>query len=153
MDIIIGRSIDDLEKYGLEGSIFIGKEYIKMENALSLANTVYLDVNLPHLILIAGKRGQGKSYTLASIFESLSDLEKDLLNNFSGLIFDTMGIFWTMKFPNYRDAELLEKWGLKPKSIKNCRILVPKGLLDEYRKINIPIDDAFQLNPIRSIWN
>jgi len=147
MDIIIGRSLDDLEKYGLKGSIFIGKEYIKMENALSLANTVYLDVNLPHLILIAGKRGQGKSYTLASIFESLSDLEKDLLNNFSGLIFDTMGIFWTMKFPNYRDAELLEKWGLKPKSIKNCRILVPKGLLDEYRNINIPIDDVFQLNP------
>jgi len=95
MDIIIGRSLDDLEKYGLKGSIFIGKEYIKMENALSLANTVYLDVNLPHLILIAGKRGQGKSYTLASIFESLSDLEKDLLNNFSGLIFDTMGI-WNM---------------------------------------------------------
>jgi len=25
--------------------------------------------------------------------------------------------------------------------------LVPKGLLDEYRKINIPIDDVFELNP------
>ncbi|BFI73201.1 nucleotidyltransferase [Nanoarchaeota archaeon] len=147
MDIIVGRSLDDLEKYGYLGSIYIGKEYIKMENAISLANKVYLDVNLPHLILIAGKRGQGKSYTLASMFESLSLLEKDLLENFSGLIFDTMGIFWTMKFPNYRDAELLEKWDLKPQSVQNARILVPRGLIDEYRKINIPIDDVFELNP------
>jgi len=37
--------------------------------------------------------------------------------------------------------------GFKTKINKNCRILVPKGLLDEYRKINIPIDDVFQLNP------
>ncbi|MGC9133115.1 MAG: ATP-binding protein [Nanopusillaceae archaeon] len=147
MDIIVGRSLDDLEKYGFLGTIYIGKEYIKMENTLSLANKIYLDVNLPHLILIAGKRGQGKSYTLASLFESLSLLEKDLLENFSGLIFDTMGIFWTMKFPNYRDAELLEKWDLKPQSVHNARILVPKGLLDEYRKIDMPIDDVFELNP------
>ncbi len=147
MDIVIGRTLDDLEKYGLNGSIFIGKEYIKMENALSLANKVYLDVNFPHLILIAGKRGQGKSYTLASIMESLSELPKDLLYNFSALIFDTMGIFWTMKFPNYREAELLERWGLKPKSVENCRILVPKGIVEKYRQIRLPIDGEFTLNP------
>ncbi|BBL45781.1 DNA double-strand break repair helicase HerA [Nanobdella aerobiophila] len=147
MDIIVGRSIDDLEKYKYSGSIFIGKQYIKMENATSLSNNIYLDVNNPHLILIAGKRGQGKSYTLASIFESLATMEEDLLNNFSGLIFDTMGIFWTMKFPNYRDAEALERWGLKPQAIKNSRILVPEGLSDKYRDIDMPIDDRFSLNP------
>ncbi|MGC9079663.1 MAG: ATP-binding protein [Nanopusillaceae archaeon] len=147
MDIIVGRSLDDFEKFKYLATIFIGKEYIKMENALSLSNRVFLDVNFPHLILIAGKRGQGKSYTLASIFESFSMLEKELLENFAGLIFDTMGIFWTMKFPNYKEAELLEKWDLKPMAIKNAKLLVPEGIVDKYRKINLPVDDVFTLNP------
>jgi len=147
VDIIIGRDIDDLEKWGKLGTIYLGKEYIKMENSLSLANQVYLDVNKPHLILIAGKRGQGKSYTLASIAESLALADKEILKNLSVLIFDTMGIFWTMKFPNYRDAELLEIWGLKPMSIKNVKIYVPEGLKDLYEKANVPYDDVFLLNP------
>jgi DNA helicase HerA-like ATPase len=147
VDIVVGRDMDDLEKFGLFGTIFIGKEYIKMENILSLANRVYLDVNKPHLILICGKRGQGKSYTLASVAESIAMLPKDLANNVSILIFDTMGIFWTMKFPNYRDAELLERWGLKPQGLKNTRVLVPEGLVDLYKDIDIPLDDVFTLNP------
>jgi len=118
-----------------------------MENAVSLANQVYLDVNKPHLILIAGKRGQGKSYTLASIAESLALADREVLKNMSVLIFDTMGIFWTMKFPNYRDAELLEKWGLKPMGIKNVKVYVPAGLTDLYEKINVPYDNTFLLNP------
>ncbi|MGB9674778.1 MAG: hypothetical protein ACPLX8_01450 [Nanopusillaceae archaeon] len=86
MDIIVGRSLDDFEKFKYLATIFIGKEYIKMENALSLSNRVFLDVNFPHLILIAGKRGQGKSYTLASIFESFSMLEKELLEKLKRIV-------------------------------------------------------------------
>ena len=147
MDIVVGRTLDDIEKFGFEGAIFIGKEYVKMENSLSLANKVFLDVNLPHLILIAGKRGQGKSYTLASIAESISMLKKEYRKNISVLIFDTMGIFWTMKFPNYKEAELLERWELKPMAIENCRVFVPEGLVEKYRKINLPIDGSFTINP------
>lgn len=147
MDIVVGRTIDDLGKYGLEATVYIGKEYIKMENDIVLANNVYLDVNFPHLILIAGKRGQGKSYTLASIAESIGLLKKEYRENISVLIFDTMGIFWTMKFPNYKEAELLEKWGLKPRSLENVRVLIPKGLADKYRELDIPFDEEFTLNP------
>ncbi|RDD52389.1 ATP-binding protein [Nanoarchaeota archaeon NZ13-N] len=147
MDIIIGRSVGDIEKFGKEGTIFIGKEYVKMENVMSLANDIYLDVNFPHIILIAGKRGQGKSYTLASIIESISLLEEDLLKNIVNVVFDTMGIFWTMKFPNYRDAELLEEWGLKAKSLENVKVYVPEGAIEKYRELEIPIDGTFTLNP------
>ncbi len=147
MDIIIGRSIDDLEKFEKEATVFIGKEYIKMENVMSLANNVYLDVNFPHIILISGKRGQGKSYTLASIIEGISQLDNYLLKNIVNVVFDTMGIFWTMKFPNYRDAELLEEWGLKPKSLNNVEIYVPKGTIEKYRELEIPVDGTFTLNP------
>ncbi|MEM4819623.1 MAG: hypothetical protein QXQ91_04880, partial [Nanopusillaceae archaeon] len=86
MDIIIGRTQDEIEKYGKEGTIFIGKEYIKMENALSLANEVYLDVNFPHIILIVGKRGQGKSYTLSSIIEGISLLDYSYRKNIVNLV-------------------------------------------------------------------
>ena len=147
VDILIGRDEKDIEEFGLFGTIFIGKEYIKMENIISLANRIYLDVNKPHLILICGKRGQGKSYTLASIAESIAMLPKELSRNVTILIFDTMGIFWTMKFPNYRDAELLERWNLRPMGLKNVKIYVPEGIIDLYRDINVPIDSSFTINP------
>ncbi|MEM4511601.1 MAG: DUF87 domain-containing protein [Nanopusillaceae archaeon] len=147
MDIIIGRTQDEIEKYGKEGTIFIGKEYIKMENALSLANEVYLDVNFPHIILIAGKRGQGKSYTLSSIIEGISLLDYSYRKNIVNLVFDTMGIFWTMKFPNYREAELLERWNMKPKALDNAKIYVPEGIYEKYEDLKIPVDDTFTINP------
>ncbi|MEM0379289.1 MAG: ATP-binding protein [Nanopusillaceae archaeon] len=147
MDIIIGRTQDEIEKYGKEGTIFIGKEYIKMENALSLANEVYLDVNFPHIILIVGKRGQGKSYTLSSIIEGISLLDYSYRKNIVNLVFDTMGIFWTMKFPNYREAELLERWNMKPKALDNAKIYVPEGIYEKYEDLKIPVDDTFTINP------
>lgn len=147
VDVIVGRTISDLEKYGKEGVIFIGKEYIKMENVLSLANKIYLDVNKPHLIFIAGKRGSGKSYTLSVLAEEISMLKKEYREKISILIFDTMGIFWTMKFPNSRDLDILYEWGLKPRGIKNVRIFVPVGFKEQYSKIGYPFDFTFSISP------
>ncbi len=147
VDVFIGRSPDEVRELGTAGTIFLGKEYIKMENVTSLANNVYMDVNKPHLILIAGKRGQGKSYTMASIAESMVTLPKEVSQNISVLIFDTMGIFWTMKYPNYRDAELLEQWGLKPMALKQVRIFAPEGFYDLYQELGVPVDYSFTINP------
>lgn len=147
VDVIVGRTISDLEKYGKEGVIFIGKEYIKMENVLSLANKIYLDVNKPHLIFIAGKRGSGKSYTLSVLAEEISMLKKEYREKISVLIFDTMGIFWTMKFPNSKDLDILYEWGLKPHGIKNVRIFVPVGFKEQYSKIGYPFDFTFSISP------
>ncbi|MCD6547638.1 MAG: ATP-binding protein [Nanoarchaeota archaeon] len=145
-EIVIGRTQSDFEKYGTEGTIFIGKQYIKMGDIMSLANKVLLDVVRPHVILVAGKRGEGKSYTLAQIAEGMAFfLPKEISQNIALLFLDTMGIFWTMKFPNYRDEALLHKWGLEPKGLKNVKLFVPGGKFDELKEKGIPVDEKFYL--------
>src|SRR3989344_6120187 len=59
-DIIIGRNIQDRKKFGEEGTVFLGKHYVRMGQTTSLSNRVMLDVIRPHVILIDGKRGSGK---------------------------------------------------------------------------------------------
>lgn len=145
-EIIAGRTPNEKEKWGLNGTIFLGKQYVKMENIMSLATPVYLDVAKPHIILVSGKRGSGKSYSLGVIAEGLVGLPEDISENLSCLIFDTMGIFWTMKYPNYKDDALLREWGLSPRSLSPV-IYCPYGLFDEYQEKGVPVDVAFALKP------
>jgi hypothetical protein len=144
-EIVIGRSERDVEKYGIEGTIFVGKQYVKMGETMSLANKVLLDVVRPHVILVSGKRGEGKSYTLAMIAEGISDLPKEISQNIAPIFLDTMGIFWTMKQPNFRDEALLTKWGLQPRGLTNVKIFVPGGKYDEMLEQGIPVDEKFYL--------
>ena len=39
-EIVIGRSEKDREKYGLRGTIMLGKHYVKMGQTTSLSNPV-----------------------------------------------------------------------------------------------------------------
>ncbi|MCD6575601.1 MAG: ATP-binding protein [Nanoarchaeota archaeon] len=145
-EIVIGRSESDFKKYGTEGAVFIGKQYVKMGDTMSLANKVLLDVIRPHVILVCGKRGEGKSYTMAQIAESvIAFLPKEISQNIAMLFLDTMGIFWTMKFPNYRDEALLHKWGLEPKGLENVKLFVPGGKFKELQEKGIPVDEKFYL--------
>jgi len=144
-EILLGRSPLQRKKFGLRGAIFIGKNYVKMERTVSLANPVYLDVANPHVILVCGKRGSGKSYTLGVVAEGMFELEKEISQNLSALIFDTMGIFWTMKYPNYRDDALLSKWGLRPKALSPI-IWVPAGQFDRLIKAGLPADRQFAIS-------
>ena len=89
-DIIIGRDKADKEKFGDKGLIYMGKGYVTMGNYTSLSNLIWLDVARSHVILIAGKRGSGKSYSLAVISEELTDLPEEIKKNIAPLIFDTM---------------------------------------------------------------
>jgi uncharacterized protein len=143
-DIIIGRNKSDKEKFGDKGLIYIGKGYVKMGNYTSLSNKLWLDVIRSHVILIAGKRGSGKSYTIGVLAEELSNLPKEVKENIAPLIFDTMGIFWTMKYKNEKDAELLESWELKSKNLP-VSTWVPAGYFKEYEKRGIPVDKKFAL--------
>src|SRR3989344_3480937 len=111
-DIIIGRNEADKKKFGNEGLILLGKNYVKMGNMVSLSNNIYLDVARSHVILVSGKRGSGKSYSLGVIAEGIASQPKEIRDNIAVLIFDTMGVFWTMKNPNEQDKDLLDKWGL-----------------------------------------
>ena len=143
-DIIIGRDAGDKEKFEDKGLVYIGKGYVKMGNYTSLSNKIWMDIARNHVILISGKRGSGKSYTLAAIAEELSTLPQETADNIASIIFDTMGIFWTMKYENEKDSKLLEEWQLKPKKLP-VKVFVPFGKVEEYRKKEIPFDSTFAL--------
>ncbi len=145
-DILIGRDEADKKRFGKKGLIFLGKGYVKMGQYTSLSNPIYMDIARSHIILVSGKRGSGKSYSLGVIAEELSSLPPEEKSNISGLIFDTMGIFWTMKYPNEKEAELLESWNMKPKKTP-VRVFVPSGYYEEYEKRGLPADQQFSVNP------
>ena len=140
----VGRDEADKKKLGDEGLIFLGKGYVRMGQTTSLSNNIMMDVAKPHVILIAGKRGSGKSTTIGVIAEEMSALPEEITNKLSILIFDTMGIFWTMKFPNLRDEKLLEEWELKPMSF-DVKVYTPEGFFQKYKKEGIATDYPFSL--------
>lgn len=143
-DIVVGRSKKDLETYGLKGSVFLGRHYISMGQDQSLSNNIYMDVSGAHVMFICGKRGGGKSYTMGAIAEGFHLLEDAIKKNLSVILLDTMGIYWTMKYPNHQDKLLLEKWGLEPQSIP-VKIFTPEKYYHEYKKQGIPTDVPFTL--------
>ena len=144
-DIIIGRDEDDKKRFENKGLIFLGKGYVTMGQYTSLSNPIYLDIARSHVILVAGKRGSGKSHSLGVIAEELTCLPAEERKNIAGLIFDTMGVFWTMKFENEKEIELLHDWKLKPKK-KPVKIFVPFGCYEEYEKRGLPVDQKFSIN-------
>ena len=143
-DVIIGRNESDKKIFGKRGLAYIGKTYVTMGNYTSLSNPIYMDIARSHVILISGKRGSGKSYTIGAIAEALSTLNVEESGNIAPLIFDTMGIFWTMKYKNEKDQELLNEWGLKAKNIP-IKVFAPFGHYQEYRDKGIEVDAEFAI--------
>jgi hypothetical protein len=144
-DIIIGRDKYDKKKFGNRGLVYIGKGYVTMGNYTSLSNKIWLDIARTHVILIAGKRGGGKSYTIGVLAEELSNLPEEARKNIAPIIFDTMGIFWTMKYRNEKEADLLEDWDLKTQNLP-VTVWAPAGYFHEYEKRDIPVDRKFALS-------
>jgi hypothetical protein len=140
--IIIGRNERDQRNYGEIATTLIGKQYITMGTVVSLGNEMLLDALRPHVVLIAGKRGSGKSYTMGVIAEGLASLDPEVAQNITSLIIDTMGIYWTMKNPNYKEAGILKEWGEEPKSFSNVRVFVPKGSFEKMKEENPLMADA-----------
>ena len=145
-DIIIGRDEEERKKYGNKGVIFLGKHYVKMGQVTSLSNSIFMDVARSHVVFIVGKRGSGKSYTMGVIAEGVSDLPKEVAQNIAVILLDTMGVYWTMKYPNLKDAKLLDQWKIKPKGL-NINIFTPVGYYKEYRDKGIPTDYPFSVKP------
>ena len=144
-DIIIGRDSADKKKFENKGLVYIGKGFVKMGQYTSLSNKIFMDVARSHVVLVAGKRGSGKSYTLGVIAEELANLPKEVSSNIGSLIFDTMGIYWTMKYSNEKDKDLLREWELKPEKTP-ARVFVPFGYYDMFTEKGIPADEKFALD-------
>lgn len=80
---------------------------------------VYLDASRSRAVLVCGKRGSGKSYTLGVIIEELLDAEKTLV-----VMIDPMGIYYSMAQSNHEQEKLLWDWGLSAKGLPTL-VLTP----------------------------
>lgn len=145
-DIILGRSPSDSKKLETRGAVFIGKQYVQMGQTSSLSNSIYLDVARAHAMLIVGKRGGGKSYTMGSIAEGLADIDPEISKNLSFLMLDTMGVYWSMKYGNKKEDELLRKWGLEGKGL-DVVICIPGGFFQQYQEDGIECDYPLYIKP------
>lgn len=84
-------------------------------------DAVYLDASGSRAVLICGKRGSGKSYTLGVFVEELLSAGGD---GVIPIIVDPMGVYHTMCRPNTAQQDALFGWGLSSKGY-SVRLLVP----------------------------
>ena len=128
-----------------EGILSIGN-YMALDH--SRGAPVYLDALKPHAVLICGKRGYGKSYTMGCMLEELSLLQPAIKRKLASVVIDTMGIFWTTSYPNTFEIGRLKSWNLTPAGFE-IEIFVPAGKIEAYRKRNIRVK-PFSI-PIREL--
>ena len=145
-EIIIGRNESDLKKFGDKGTLLLGKQYVTMGRTTTLSNKIFMDVAKAHVVFVAGKRGSGKSYSMGAIAEGAASLPEEISSNLSFILLDTMGIYWTMKYPNIKDKDLLAEWGEVGKGL-DVIIFTPAGYYKQYKEKGIPTDKPFSIKP------
>jgi DNA helicase HerA-like ATPase len=124
--LIIGRSRDDTQMFGTCDAFLFGRT-IGDEH-----RNIYFDALYQHLVLIFGKKGFGKSYTMAMLAEGLNSIEDT--GNISVIMVDTMATFSGLGEPAEEKLDLLEAYGLPPKGF-DIRIYLPHAwlvALEEY---------------------
>ena len=99
---------------------------------------IWLDIRLPHVVFICGKRGSGKSYDLGVLAEGLALASSSGVTTkdtgITTIIFDTQNQFWSLgtvpssKLPEdlVQLAEL-EAWQLQPAPLGSVRLFAPRG--------------------------
>jgi DNA helicase HerA-like ATPase len=80
---------------------------------------VYVDDSRSRAVLICGKRGSGKSYTMGVFLEELVRRDDVLV-----IVADPMRNFHTMSLPNHEQESVLWEWGLSAQAVP-VRLLVP----------------------------
>jgi len=75
---------------------------------------------------------------MGCLLEELAILETAIKKRLASVVIDTMGIFWTMKYPNAFEARRLKSWELTPAGL-DIEIFVPVGKVEAYRKRNIDV--------------
>jgi len=143
-EIIVGRDYEDLKRFGKRGTLYLGKHLVGTGEDAHLTTPLLLDALRPHVIVICGKRGTGKSYSMGVMVEELLKLEEEYRRNLCSLIIDTQGIFWTMKSPNKNVA--LQEWDLNPRGF-NVTVYVPQGQEERFRRAGVSYDGTFSISP------
>jgi len=118
----------------------------KIEEIYGINEVYDLSVNKNHSFIANGiiSHNSGKSYTLGVLAEEMAGLPESVGQNIAVLIFDTMGIFWTMAYKNEKEDELLKEWQLESKKLP-IRVFVPHGFAEEYASKGIPVTKGFAM--------
>jgi len=143
-NIVIGRTLNQINKYGEKATGYIGKVVVSSGEDPVLGKKVLMDISRSHVMIVCGKRGGGKSYTLSVIVEEMAKQPFEIKERLSTIVIDTVGIFWTMKFGNKEQEDYLSKWNLKPEGI-DIRNMIPHGKQEFYKEKKIPFDQPFSL--------
>lgn len=134
---IFGRRTDVLKGFMFIGRIIEGG----LEKGKYFNLRAMMDGAKPHVVLICGQRGSGKSYTMGVIAEELAKIKIGI----GVVIIDPIGIYWSMKYPNKekRELELLKQWNLEPRGF-DIRLFIPIGFFD---KVPDPDKIPFSITP------
>lgn len=117
-------------------SILLGKVAERVPSTEYFDHSVWLDIEFPHVIFVAGKRGSGKSYDLGIILEGLSATSGNFSARplgFSSVLFDLQSQFWSLGtslnsqlVADASQAERLAKWNVKG-DVKPPVLFLPVG--------------------------
>src|SRR3989338_3509895 len=133
---------------GEENKQILKKTIKKIEKINNIKEVYDLTVPLTHSFIANNiiSHNSGKSYSIGVIAEEMAHLPQEAKEKIAVLMIDTMGIFWTMRFPNEKDEDLLDQWKL-PKKPLDISIYTPKGYFNTYKEKGIPADFPFTINP------
>ncbi len=129
----------------LAGSDIFWDEIVEI-NKFNGSFEVY-DISVPNLHnFTANDIIVHNSYSMGVVAEGMVALPEEIAKKLSIIMLDTMGIYWTMKYPNEQDRTLLEKWGMEPKGL-DVQIYTPKGYFQQFKDSGVPTDFPFSIQP------
>ncbi len=137
--VVLGRSDSFHRKYRAGGLGMIGGVAETSDDVLTslMGMPVKLDLMSPHVMLVAGKRGSGKSYTLGIIAEELALAMERREIEVAAIMVDTVDVFRQMVDPNDDQIDLLKKWDYESRGFP-VNVYIPRrtyvGLPDEVKK-------------------
>ncbi len=148
---ILGREERVTKKLGNKGCAYLGKVVSYPAGKYEEVGSTFLDIVSPHCMLIVGKRGTGKSYTMGVIAEEFCNLAPEYRDKISVIIIDSMSVFHSLKTPNTIDSELtrLRDFNLtQPKGFPGqVKVFLPNLAVERFLKEghHIHFDNALQL--------
>jgi len=153
---ILGRDREAVAQFGTKGTCYLGKVVGYPAGRYEEVGSLFVDITSPHCILVLGKRGTGKSYTLGVLMEAFGLLEEDIRERIAVIAVDTMSVFHSLKKPNRNPLEVSELdrfGGLEPRGFEDMtRIFIPQLMLDRVEESGEQIQyDSILTLPLKDV--